>query len=476
MLPRLVWFLTYPTRVTTFYQNEEAFSDYCGRAAALASMLPGPLDALSSDLDFVGMQVILRHGARTTACDLSCVHPIRSPSNLSSCHLKPMGGVDWSEGSAAIPKQYHNTYGTEPALESTCVKGQLLDEAVDQFRALADKLTQSYLSKLPQKEELRSKVQLFSVDVERMMASLILLQHFLFGASSAGLVVETQPADIDPWHMSATCPRGQQAKARKSAVAMENARRHPDFLAKWRSLAGAEFTHDTWDCLEVALCTNQSFLQLPPQLQPDSDLFHEALKISAAMVQASYLQDVFEYTLLAAPALLEMRDYAEKQALGKVPPLSLRVVGDTMIVPLLLGLQAWDGAWPHYAEALVLEVYRSKEPVRKTKVRLLRRGEAVLACQEDGHRGLCAIEDLLPQNIVQLQDPVRYAHQCELDAKEPVVLKAGEPVMQVLSSGGVALLIALAFLAGHCHGRRSSDLVLAIRIPLLSSTCSADMR
>ena len=32
-------------------------------------------------------------------------------------------------------------------------------------------------------------------------------------------------------------------------------------------------------------------------------------------------------------------------------------------------------------------------------------------------RGLCAIEDLLPQNIVQLQDPVRYAHQCELDAK-----------------------------------------------------------
>jgi len=76
------------------------------------------------------------------------------------------------------------------------------------------------------------------------------------------------------------------------------------------------------------------------------------------------------------------------------PPLALYATHDNTLVNLLIAMDIWDGQWPTYAEALIVEAYRRKMHDGKEQgfVRILRRGKPLnfSAC---GQRTICTKEE-----------------------------------------------------------------------------------
>jgi len=151
-------------------------------------------------------------------------------------------------------------------------------------------------------------------------------------------------------------------------------------------------------------------------------LFDEAVGRHYRLVHDRYVGFQEAYTLLVAPALLELQDFARRQASGaENRTLALWATHDTTIIPLLVALGAWDGVWPQYSESLVLEVYRASEASGgRAFVRLLRRGKPVTipSCGSSGPLGLCDLEQFLPGNIVALRDPAVWESACALDKSQ----------------------------------------------------------
>jgi len=405
------------------------FRDVCAhppepqRAAA-----PGPLDEKTLEehgLEFVALNVVFRHGARSVMhSPYDCFPKQFADSIISDCGVHTGNMLDWLAnetakrkevaGTPPLVKKYHGDYGTYgEASASSCGPAQLLDEAVDQFEALGGALRGAYFGRLPEEPSLDS-TWLYSTDTDRTIASTYLLQHFLFSGSKAGsrplrtAELQTRSQDSDAWARRVPCPAAEKAVEEAS----EQAGTPDDFLGplkkRWLAKFGKPFSQDCHDPVLVANCSGK----LPADaLSGEDSLLAEVVVANFLHAKAKYLDAKEAWTSLVGPALLELQDLARRQAEGKErKALALWATHDTVILPMLVSLGVWDGVWPQYTEAILLEVYREKANGGKAWVRLLRRGEPleVPSCHPLGPGGLCDLEHLLPKEVARLRDlPVR---------------------------------------------------------------------
>ena len=211
------------------------------------------------------------------------------------------------------------------------------------------------------------------------------------------------------------------------------------FAQRWREAAGTNFQAGFHDCLLVAKCSKQ--LELPEQLQPDSALFKEALRVSLQLFQEHYMRDPEALHLLAAPVLVELEDYMLRQAKNSTASLALWATHDTTILVLLAALGLWDGQWPPYTDTVVLELYtRTGEiPSEPAFFRFLHHGHPLhfpwcKHSQEAPIPGLCSVKYFLPPWIAPFRDLQRLREACGAMPKpselDEVVGSEGGIVMQ----------------------------------------------
>lgn len=405
----------------------ELLGDYCAHPPDLQHTAAAPPPLGDRDAQLVGLQVIFRHGARDLLSDLRCWQPwLRSGRPAVPCGLRLGIEVAWSGhlGSPPLVRHYGDLFpdtrrggpAGATADSPSCALGQLLDEAPAQFEALATALRKAYVGRLPLTPE---TTRLYATETDRATASLYLLQNFLFNGSLETIAAVprellTRPASTDPWTLR-SCPRAHDKLQMADTLPVTSIGRFRDFGARWHAVTGTEFIAAFKDCLILAECAGPTLLEIPPALQANRPLISEALAV-AGEVYAQWWQDNAEACrLLSAPIALELERIASQQLMAAdgggagAPSLALWGTHDTTIATLLVGLGLWDGVWPAYSEALVLEVYKAPD-VPRGLFRLLRGGHALRLPRCNA--ALCDLAELVPPNVRLLEDITRWAAAC----------------------------------------------------------------
>lgn len=461
------------------------YADGCAHPpAAQEAAVPGPLPAEELErhgLTLAGVQVVSRHGARAALhSPYPCVPPELAAQLVTpACHLQAEVGTTWSSSTASsvpLVKRWHRAFGSGDDQADDCHRGQLLDEAAAQFKALAGALRAGYFRRLPRRP-IPERTWLYATNSERTLASADLLGHYLFEDSALGprSIVQTRTKIEDAWASRAPCSSALAEVTRIKQEKSDSAG-FRDFEERWHRRFGLRFHDFCHDPLLVASCTGR----LPEDFGTNNSLLAEAVGRHYRKVAAGFLGAKEAYTLLVAPALLELQDFAWRQANGSAASeLALWVTHDTTIVPLLVTLGAWDGMWPQYAESLVLEVYRAQTNTgNRPLVRLLRRGRPVdiPSCHPLGPAGLCDLEHLLPDDVSSLRDPAQWARRCSEDAALVVPLAAATIVGPEAAARAafMADTAAAATNSKHSHGlRRKQASILVCMLFFLCTTTLA---
>ena len=427
----------------------QPYSGYCAQPplAQQEAIVGPPADEVLKyeGLRLVGVQIIFRHGARDLSSDKPCFSNMAPAKNCSVQRMVSFKvGNGETEQTVPLLRQVLDAY---PSMEknmpgsgyisqiSGCGKGVLLNDAVPQTMALADSIEQKYFGSLPSVPTLET-TRMYSTGKERTQATLFLLQNHLFKNDSTRNVrtrthsFYSRPVSSDPWDLNQHCPRvGHMRHARHFKTDPQLIQsRFPSFARKWTNVTGTQFQASFKDCLLVAQCSKQEALRAPEGLQPDSELFKEALTISLKLFQEHYSKDpetVKKMQLLAAPALMELDQVMQQQAQNarNVPnisstdhtPLALWATHDTTILVMLVALGLWDGQWPPYTDVLVLEVYETSDG-RGALFRLLHRSTVLQLpwCRPESTQipGLCSVTSFLPAAIQRFRDLKVYRQVC----------------------------------------------------------------
>ena len=457
----------------------QPYAGYCAHPpVAQQDAIAGPLagEVLShTRLHLVGVQVVFRHGARDLSSDRACFATMEAV--FRNCSVQQLVSFETGEKEHeetapllrkmldAYPSMEENMPGSGYISQAVgCGKGVLLNDAIPQTIALAHSIEQKYFRSLPSTPSLDT-TRMYSTGKERTQATLFLLQKHLFKDESArARSFYSRPVSSDPWDLNQHCPRvGHMRHARHFQTDPRIIElRFPSFARRWREAAGTEFQASFKDCLLVAQCSGQQALLLPEGLQPDSELFKEALTISLELFQEHFSKDdttVEQMQLLAAPALLELDQVLQHQAdETDSTAFALWATHDTTILVMLVALGLWDGQWPPYTDTLVLEVYKElreqgSQGSGGAFVRLLH-GSTVLRlpwCKVHGRiPGLCSVQSFLPPAIERFRDMNAYRRAC--NASNLFSAAPAGPVEQSATCGfpsaGVLMFSALSFVAG----------------------------
>eukprot|EP00405_Crypthecodinium_cohnii_P013725 CAMPEP_0206455764 /NCGR_PEP_ID=MMETSP0324_2-20121206/21967_1 /ASSEMBLY_ACC=CAM_ASM_000836 /TAXON_ID=2866 /ORGANISM="Crypthecodinium cohnii, Strain Seligo" /LENGTH=631 /DNA_ID=CAMNT_0053926571 /DNA_START=119 /DNA_END=2012 /DNA_ORIENTATION=- len=409
---------------------QQHYEDVCAVApVAQEAATPGPLDAETMEehgLEFVAMNVIYRHGSRTSKhAPTECFSGAFAESLTHfDCDVHSGFVLQWLNkshpegqevmGDPPFVKTYHNGYlPSKQAEKRRCAPGQLVSAAADQLRTLAHGIKEKYFPSYTEVPH-RNTTRMYSTDVDRTIASTYLLQAALFGnkISNEMVKLETRPLSEDAWSHNAPCDAAQEVLSSAEKVPEPEELGEP-LRKKWKALFGREFSLKCHDQVVVANCTGH----LPDTtLANGQSLLAQVVAANFIQEEAKYRRYREEWAMMVGPALLELQDFARSQADGSDNrSLGLWATHDTVIIPLLETLGVWDGRWPQYAEANILEIYKSTTPgSSKVWVRLLRRGKPlqVPSCKTQGPAGLCDLDELLPQNVVDLRDPVKRSARC----------------------------------------------------------------
>lgn len=462
---------------------ERPYHGYCATppgAQRRSVVGPPPAAALAAaGLELVAAQVVFRHGARDMSSDHKCFAPMHE--SFRRCHIEPIvafTGVDGRQPSPSLVKEVIDAYpSAQRPGQPGCGRGFLLDGAVPQTRAFAEAFREAYFDRFAGGAPTLNRTRFYSTDKQRTMATLFMLQGFLFqGHGEPETKVFTRPIEGDHWDLNQHC--GRVAGSRHSGAYSDGEMAeilYPEFVARWAAAAGTDFEPAFKDCLLVAHCSDH--IELPKDLSPGTPLFEETLRVSLRLFQRRYTDDIDGVRLLAAPALLELAEFLTQQATGVGPQLALWATHDTTIIVLLAALGLWDGQWPPYMDSLVVEVYRAAEGAY---FRMVHGGKALELpwCAHEqlamGH-GLCPVGQFLPDDIAAYRDPRLLAADCA----EPSFLaepesssslaeqgRASEPLAFPIAAVGSLLAGGLGFALGRL--RRDGSDAHAARMPLLS--------
>lgn len=403
------------------------FKDYCAHPPDFQwSMMPEPLpqEVLSSlHLELAGVQLIFRHGARDLTSDQQCFNPMNE--SFKHCHLASMvafAKINSDSDAPFLPlvKQVMDAYPSAMKPSKVgCGLGELLDEAKPMTKAFGKALQATYFNSLPRYPGVQD-MRFYAGDEQRTLGTLyyILEQLFPNGTESGDLIpLFTRPPASDPWSRNVPCDRANAFLGSldyKDPALVEHW--FPSFAARWRRAAGTEFQANFKDCLNVAKCSAQQGLKLPMGLEVDSALFQESLRVSLAVYHRNFLKDVRAQQLLAAPALFEVEDYLMRLVADDGPLVAFWSSHDLTIMTLLVALGIWDGTWPPYTDAMILEVYRSKDNKSQAFFRWLRGGRALALpwCHDTEMRwsGLCDVQQFLPPEVKVLRNARIYDAEC----------------------------------------------------------------
>lgn len=442
--------------------NSTLLGDYCATPPGpqLAST-PGPLQ--TDDLEFIGLQVIFRHGSRTfLSPEPHCWDPM--DRNFIGCGIDSEVAYTWpqarNEGSSlrTLTRTWHDydlpgdtPIETKAAEQVTCGLGQLLDDAPAMYAALAQGLRERYFCHLSQEPTLNNS-WLYATDTDRATTSLYLLLHALFPPGSSpseilpGARLETRPSATDHWTLS-SCKTARARLDLDEQVPAAHFPKFADFARRWQQAVGSEFLAPFKDCLIIAACTGEAMLRLHPALAGDEALFAEAMRVAGEMYADSYqLHNAEACRQLTAPLLLELRDFARGQARGERPRLALWGSHDTTMTAILVALGAWDRRWPPYSSSIILELYRAQSQPQRTLFRLLFQGQPLdlPACRARSEHGLYDLEDLVPPAVTEM---LGRPQACD-DAAEGYgigVPSASAGPLLLSSTGTSGSLLALSF-------------------------------
>jgi hypothetical protein len=227
---------------------------------------------------------------------------------------------------------------------------------------------------------------------------------------------------VDAWAGSPNCPEMLKARSAIEETASlpiipGDPNNHDSVMAQfWAEVTGVNFHPiKAKDCLTQAACTPNS---LPPGFT--KELFDWAMYKSLKAQQMKYGSKPVVSKVLGSPVLFDLQDMfdaqTKKHRANSTPRLALYSTHDTTIIQLLVALDLWDGTWPTYAEALILEAYQVNTSSGKVQAsfRLLRRGKpiAIPAC---GGSTICPAEILAGFGIPSLRDPVTMNTYCQGD-------------------------------------------------------------
>eukprot|EP00928_Gymnodinium_smaydae_P021534 TRINITY_DN18411_c0_g1_i1.p1 TRINITY_DN18411_c0_g1~~TRINITY_DN18411_c0_g1_i1.p1 ORF type:complete len:473 (-),score=16.87 TRINITY_DN18411_c0_g1_i1:98-1516(-) len=451
------------------------YMDYCAHPPLpQRASFPGPLPAdmlASKGLELAGVNVILRHGPRNAIHDPNaCMNSELAKQIGSRCHVTERYSVGISNASFVTPgvlsamplvEEFHDGKRDED-----CGPAQLLDDAIPIFESLAAAMRSAYFTQLKRPPTLDDTF-LYSTDLPRTRGTVFLMQQYLFGAS-AGMTsktINTRPIDEDAWAHRAPCPRAEEALKNYVAAGDGEPEGYKSFAKLWESSFGKPWVDSCHDPLLVANCTGV----LPDAMRA---MLPTITRMHYSRVREKYERTKEWATLLVAPAWLEFIDMASRMLSEDNYTLALWGTHDTVVIPLLMALDAWDGLWPHYGEVTMLEVYRSKS--RKGYVRLLRRGRPVdIPSCKQGPLGLCELDKFLPDSLAKQRDKRIRHNLCQAPAINDMAASTStmdktmglSPLMTLVS-----LLIAFSggFLLGRGRQRSSLNNASMNASPLLA--------
>jgi hypothetical protein len=364
----------------------------------------------------VGLQVLFRHGARIPTSPLKQCFNVPNFSMEFDCGIrKTFQEVgDNIENNVKLEAVY-------PKFTGRCGTGRIQDEAKGQFEELAKALREHYdfdaLNIVAEKTWLRAD------EIPRTQASMYLLVNKLFPGKGV-LKLNVKPEQIDAWSGNPNCP--QMKKARDSIAdtadlpiipgnLVLDSREH-SMATLYTQVTGTFFRPvSTKDCLTEAVCTPQA---LPPGFT--KELFEWAMNKSIHAEQTKYNARPDISQVMSAEVMFDLQDTFNAQVRKdgrRAPPLALYSTHDTTLISLLVSIGLWDGKWPTYAEAIIIEAYQKvgKNGEEEGYFRLLRAGRPlqIPAC---GGRTICPARIFASFGMPTLRNPDQMALYCQGEA------------------------------------------------------------
>ena len=308
---------------------------YCG--------YEGPKDykpVESEGYKLAAIQVVFRHGARTSLSDKECFGSVAE----YKCPVQTLFGLN-----------VHPSHTMQKIYLGGCEKGQLLTEiAYGQFQRVAVWLQEAYQQFFPDPLTLRSS------DMQRTMGSMFLLRNFL---NSTQALITTEDLENDALAMNRKCARVDELESKftssQAFQTWQNDQALKICAEKWKSHFGTEFSGVGMDCLLSAHCAGVSI----PGFELAEDLFQCTVNLQMKFRQIKFGWEISDWKnngleicrLSVRPVLKEIH---MKLAGGKS---GLIASHDSTIACLLQAVgDFWDGVWPKYAETLVFEKYEKE--------------------------------------------------------------------------------------------------------------------
>ena len=341
-----------------------------GLVAAYYCGSEGPREYKSQQIpgfQLSSVQVLFRHGARTSLQDIACFHAHAEYTCLQESTFSLSGGVE-----SLLLKQY----------PGGCERGQLLTSAAEQLKRVANWVRETY----PRHFQVAGDLSFRSTDLQRTLASMLYLKDFLFPQ------VKDIQVSVDEYSDDALASNFQTARSLQLQDEFVNSTAHKQVLASeeyrqcrelWEKEIGTEYVPVAMDCLLSAHCAN---ITLPRGLVYSESLLECVVNVEVRDRKAFFGQSDTDFKsrglemslLRIQPLIDEINKRLDAGQSG------LMASHDTTIVLLLQGLGGlWDGNWPKYAETLVLERHVSLTDKQKTVTRVVRDGVAISTLQQD---------------------------------------------------------------------------------------------
>eukprot|EP00928_Gymnodinium_smaydae_P004610 TRINITY_DN11568_c0_g2_i2.p1 TRINITY_DN11568_c0_g2~~TRINITY_DN11568_c0_g2_i2.p1 ORF type:complete len:491 (-),score=72.02 TRINITY_DN11568_c0_g2_i2:160-1632(-) len=386
--------------------SEEPLAGYCAHAPQQEHTLTSPLNADEIEAlkgaTLVGLQVVVRHGARVPT----------STAKPKTCFAVENFSMDFDCGvrSSVEFSTSNNAYGLRMDLEYPtatwdCPFGALNQEAASQLAALANGLRKHY------------DFGALGIDVDstvfkgddkpRILNTIYFLAAALYPAAKS-IKAHATPSSTSAWSLTADCPQAKKEFSRTKKLSdIKIPPNSSRFAAKWFQVAGTVFKPVGFkDCLMQAACTPKP---LPDGFTPE--LFRWAAREAVRANVAKFVDYAESYDALVAPAIFELQDALRLQTSGTAAT-KLYIYGshDTAMIAIMVMLGIWDGVWPAYTETMVLEAYRAKTDTSKQFFRLLRKGVPVRVPRCGGT--VCHIDVLLSSGPQHLRQADAWEKRC----------------------------------------------------------------
>uniref|UniRef100_A0A6S9KUC0 Acid phosphatase n=1 Tax=Heterosigma akashiwo TaxID=2829 RepID=A0A6S9KUC0_HETAK len=367
--------------------DETGYPAYCSKNPD-TRQIP-PIDqALADDFELIQVQIVIRHGARTTWGDHNCWDGYTADWDCQAINVM----IPVLEGADGVipPIQYRKLYDSADgtmgaggrggnALGGSCMLGGLLDEGYRQHLANGRHLREAYLegpnaifdtydfSATP-----FTKIFLQSDDQQRTAMSGQVLMSALFNATRQGTLADWHTTDyatdtfLKP--EARACPRlaEQRAAALRSGPFLAyNASEAVAQLGKdLRAVFGPSVQLDDYntdilfDCVLSNICADKP-------LHKDGatqELIERLIKHREKTEELVYTHQESMFAKTGMQDLVQRMKTKILQAINDEAFTSFALYSghDSTVMPLLAALGLWDGRWGAYASLLAFELHRRK--------------------------------------------------------------------------------------------------------------------